>query len=240
MIAGAPWNHADPHLDALADRLGHPFHDKDLLRQALTHGSASAAASGRQRSNERLEFLGDRVLGLAVAELLYKRFPNESEGALARRHASLVRRDALARVAEDIGLGRHVMLSRSEEEAGGRSNPALLADTCEAVIAALHLDGGWAVAAAFVSAAWLPLVEQDESPPTDAKTALQEWVQARGLPLPVYREIGRDGPAHAPRFVVEVSVAGLEPAMGDGSTKRTAERAAAVALLARIGDDGVR
>lgn len=217
-------------LDRLEERLGHRFREPALLRQALTH--ASAAAPGA--SNERLEFLGDRVLGLIVAALLFERFPGETEGALARRFTALVRREALAHVAETIELGAHLVLSAGEEEAGGRANPGTLADACEAMIAALFLDGGLAAAEAFVRRRWLPLLDEAVPPPKDAKTALQEWAQDRGLPLPVYRETGRSGPAHAPTFSIEVQVAGRPPASASGPSKRAAEQSAAAELLRRL------
>ena len=210
--------------------LGHRFARPGLLGLALTHSSAPSNG----RSNQRLEFLGDRVLGLVVAQALYERFPDEEEGALAPRLAALVRRDTLARVARDIGLGGHVVMSQGEEESGGRDNPSILADACEAVIAALYLDGGMESAQQFIRRHWLPLMEEDQSPPKDAKTKLQEWAQGRGLALPKYTETGRQGPAHAPVFSVQVSVEGADPAAATGPSKRAAEQAAASALLERI------
>ena len=215
--------------DELTGLLQHHFENAELLRQALTH---SSAASGRGAADyQRLEFLGDRVLGLIVSDLLYKRFTEEAEGDLARRLASLVRRETLAEVAAGLGLGRHIVLAKAEAEAGERDNPALLADACEAVIGALYLDGGLAAARAFVEPLWTPLLEAEPRPPQDAKTALQEWAQGRGLPLPEYREVGREGPAHQPLFTVEVSVRDRAPAVGEGRSKRLAEQAAAEALL---------
>jgi ribonuclease-3 len=217
--------------DRLEERLGHRFAMPVLLRQALTHASAGAPAV----SNERLEFLGDRVLGVVVAHLLFERFPNETEGALARRFAALTRRETLARVAASVDLGEHLILSASEVEAGGRANPGTLADACEAVIAALYLDGGPAAAEAFVRREWLPLLDEALPPPKDAKTALQEWAQDRGLPLPVYRETGRSGPAHAPVFSIEVAVQGQKPVVATGASKRAAEQGAAKGMLRQLG-----
>lgn len=225
---------ADP--DELSGILGHRFQDPALLREALTH--QSALPGGARGSYQRLEFLGDRVLGLVIAELLLKRFPAESEGALARRLAALVRQETLAEVAAGLGLDRFVILSRAEAEAGGARNPALLSDSCEAVIGALYLDGGLAVAEAFVLAHWTALLEAERAPPRDAKTTLQEWAQGRGLPLPDYREVGRSGPDHDPVFTVEASVAGQAPARGEGRSKRLAEQAAAAALLEVLGQAG--
>ena len=228
-------------LERLEKTLGHRFSQPQLLRQALTHSSTARDRAGRGVTNERLEFLGDRVLGLAVADLLCERFPGEEEGALAKRFTALARREALARVAADIGLARHIVLAPGEEEAGGRDNPNLLADTCEAVIAALFLDGGWQAAAGFVRARWEPLMAEDVEPPVDAKTALQEWAQGQGLALPAYDVVERQGPAHAPTFDVEVRVHGREPARAAGSSKRAAEQGAAEAMLdalRKAGDDG--
>lgn len=217
--------------------LGHPFSRPGLAAEALTHSSAIQGPEALPASNERLEFLGDRVLGLVVANLLFDRFANESEGHLARRHAELVRKETLARVAADIGLGPLIQFSRGEEDAGGRDNPAILADACEAVIAALYLDGGLDAAAAFIRRHWTALIEEDRTPPKDAKTALQEWVQGRGLDLPVYREVGRDGPPHAPIFRIEVMVQGGKAEVAEGASKRAAEQGAAGALLARLEAD---
>ena len=213
--------------EGLEQKLGHRFARLELLELALTHSSAP----GDGRSNQRLEFLGDRVLGLVVAQALYERFPDEDEGAMAPRLASLVRRDALARVARDIRLGGHVVMAPGEDISGGRDNPGILADTCEAVIAALYLDGGLEPARRFIHGHWLALMEEDLSPPKDSKTELQEWAQARGLALPAYTETGREGPAHAPLFSLRVSVEGIGPAVGTGTSKRAAEQAAAAAAL---------
>ena len=219
---------------SLEETLGHSFSRPDLLRRALIHPSFAAPDEGTENSSERQEFLGDRVLGLVVADLLFHGFPDESEGDLARRHALLVSRLSLVRVADEIGLSRHIILSPGEDEAGGRERPALLADICEAVIAALYLDGGLEVAAAFIHRHWRPLMDEDAVPPKDAKTALQEWAQGRGLTLPDYREVARSGPSHAPSFTVEVTVFGHPPAAATGPSKRAAEGAAAAVLLARL------
>lgn len=219
----------------LAQALGHAFARPSLLEEALTHRSADAHQKGTRQSYERLEFLGDRVLSLVIADLLMARFPREAEGDLSRRHAGLVRREALARIACSIGLGRHVHLSMSEGDgAAGRRNPAILADACEAVIGALYLDGGLEAAARFVTAHWTAIMEEEPIPPQDAKTGLQEWAQGLGRPLPVYRMLGQEGPAHEPLFEVEVEVEGMAPARGEGPSKRVAEQAAAAALLDQI------
>ena len=214
---------------------GHPFADPSLLAQAVRHASTTVDAASRLQSNERMEFLGDRVLGLSVATMLYERFPSEEEGALARRFAGLVSREALARVAADIGLGTHIDFSDGEAAAGGRDNPALLANALEAVIGALYLDGGIEAARNFIQAHWSALIEADLAPPKDPKTGLQEWCQARGLVLPLYIEKDRTGPPHAPWFTISVSVASGESAQAEGTSKREAEREAAEKLLKQVG-----
>lgn len=219
---------AEDRLTQLAEALGHRFADPSLLRLALTHSSASGRGLA---ANERLEFLGDRVLGLVVADMLYRRFAAEEEGHLARRFAVLVSRESLAQVAGQIGLAPYLALARGEEDSGGRANPAILADACEAVIAALYLDGGLPAARAFIEREWVPLVEQDRRPPQDPKTTLQEWAQAAGRKLPSYLVVSSEGPAHEPLFTVEVRVDGLPPAIGIGRSKRAAEQAAAAEAL---------
>lgn len=215
--------------------LGHAFARPELLTQALTHPSMQQGRRSKTSDPyERLEFLGDRVLGLVVAEMLFNRFPNEAEGALARRHAALVRREAVARVAGEIGLDIHLVLAKGEDDAGGRANPGILADACEAVIGALYADAGFAVAASFVRSRWEPMMEEALAPPKDAKTGLQEWAQGRGLPLPLYRVLGQEGPPHEPIFLIEVSVEGVGSAVGRGASKRVAEQAAAGTLLEQV------
>jgi ribonuclease-3 len=222
-------------LQDLAQRLGHRFADPTLLNQALTHPSVVHGRAPRKATPyERLEFLGDRVLGLVVADMLFNRFPTEPEGALARRHAALVRRETLARVAQTIGLPDHLILSRGEEEAGGRGNPSLLADACEALIGALFADAGFDKAQDFVRTMWRPLMDEAAAPPKDAKTALQEWAQGRGKKLPVYTTVGMEGPPHEPTFMVSVEVEGVETVTAQGNSKRAAEQAAATAMLESV------
>jgi ribonuclease-3 len=217
----------------LAETLGHRFARPDLLESALVHPSAAKAPAGAVQF-QRLEFLGDRVLGVVIADLLLKRFPREPEGSLARRYAALVNRDALVDVAREVGLGPHLRLGKSEEEAGGRDAPTILADACEAVIGALYLDGGLPAAARFIERAWERLIRVAAKPPQDPKTALQEWAQGAGRPLPVYRTLSIEGPSHAPIFTIEVEVEGFPPVVGRGSSKRAAEQDAAAALLSAI------
>ena len=217
---------------SLKSVLGHEFVNTNLLAEALMHRSATF----RDRPNyERLEFLGDRDLGFTIADLLLDAYPNEEEGALAKRHADLVRRETLAEVARDAGFGPHIKMSRGEAESGGRENDAILADVCEALIAAVYRDGGIEPARRFIARYWSHRLQAPVCPPEDAKTSLQEWAQGQGLPLPNYRMVRREGPDHAPEFTVAVGVQGWKETEGRGSSKRTAERAAAEALLARVG-----
>jgi ribonuclease-3 len=220
-------------LGALESRIGHCFADQALLLLALTHISAVGPGKGRNRSYQRLEFLGDRVLGLAVADMLYAAFPHADEGDLSRRLASLVRRETCAEVALAWGVGAHVRLGDGEAQSGGRSKGAILADVCEAIIAAVYLDAGFPAASAVVAKAWDVLMRVPRLPLRDAKTALQEWAQARGRPTPAYAEICRSGPAHAPEFTIAVTVEGFSAAEGVGSSKRAGEQAAASAFLTR-------
>ncbi len=229
---GAPAGR-DRLTEALEARIGYRFADAGLLAAALTHPSAQDPKAPGERF-ERLEFLGDRVLGLIVAELLLTTFPDESEGALTKRFAGLVRRETLVEVAEAIGLGQH--LRTVGEQSGTREN--LLADGCEALIAALYLDGGAEVARRFVRSEWEPLMRATRRPPRDAKTALQEWLQGRGRPLPSYVLVGQSGPPHNPVFTVEVRADGMAPATGSGPSKRVAEQEAAAVLLAGLEGGG--
>lgn len=212
------------------DRIGYRFRNPDLLTRALTHASATAAAS-----NERLEFLGDRVLGIVIAEKLYMLYPDDPEGTLALKFNALVRSEACARAAEKIGLGEYLILANSESSSGGRKKEAILAGACEAMIAAIYLDGGFDAACRFIETNWEEQFAGLHTDMRDAKTALQEWAQARkGGAAPVYRLVKREGPDHAPRFSVEVSVAGQAPATGEGGSKRDAEQAAARAMLEQL------
>ncbi len=231
-------------MTGLEPALGHGFANPGLLVDALTHPSLagvsrSVAVGGDARvpgqAYERLEFLGDRVLGLVVAEWLLERFPGEREGSLAKRHAGLVRREALAAVADAINLGHHLRLSPGEQGSGGRANRTILADACEAVIGALYLDGGLDVARRFVRRAWEAQIDAAQRPPQDCKTALQEWAQGHGKPLPAYEIVRRTGPAHEPEFEVAVRVEGYPPTHGTGRSRRLAETIAARDLLRQLG-----
>jgi len=219
------------NLGDLATRLGHDFADQALLELAVTHSSISSEQGSRLYSNERLEFLGDRVLGLVIAEILLERFPKEEEGALARRHTAMVRKEALAIVAREIGVGAYIRMTRGEEEGGGRENDSLLSDCCEAIIAAIYLDGGMDQVQSFIRRNWQNLLDRDLTPPKDNKTALQEWLQARGRPLPTYQEVARCGPAHAPEFEMQVMADDGQASSAIGTSKRLAEQEAAGQLL---------
>ena len=221
-----------PPLEAI---LGHSFARPELLREALTHRSAVHGRGRRGRgSNERMEFIGDRVLGLLIAEWLAERFPHEQEGDLGRRLALLVSQPVLAEVAETIGLGDALSVSPGEAKAGVRRRATVLADALEAALGALYLDGGLERARLFVRRAWEAVVNRQEEPPKDAKTRLQEWVQKRGLGLPEYSIMSRAGPPHAPEFVVTVGAGGFTGSGAAGS-KRAAEQIAAANLLMVLG-----
>ena len=220
----------------LMAQLGHTFSSLELLEDALTHPSLAGSHTRKKSGTppyERLEFLGDRVLGLVIAEWLYERFPEANEGEMAKRHAALVNRDALRAVAIEIGLGQYLHLARGEEAGAARKNIATLPDAMEAVIGALYLDGGLPPAVAFIQRYWQKDIDVSEAP-ADAKTVLQEWAQGRGLPLPHYKVIERSGPAHAPKFVIEASVKGYPSVSAEGDSKRAAEKAAAKLLMQQI------
>ncbi len=215
----------------LEARLSYRFADPAHLTMALTHKSAAEDGGA---NNERLEFLGDRVLGLAVADMLLARFPEEPEGGLSKRLVPLVRKEALAEVAREWELGPILVMSDAEIAEGGRAKAALLADAVEAVLGAVYLDGGYEPARDLVGRVWSARIDAVADLPRDAKTTLQEWSLARGLGLPAYREVARHGPDHAPAFVVEVEVAPHPAERAEGRSKRTAEKAAAARLLARL------
>lgn len=220
----------------LAERLGHKFARPELLEQALTHPSIAGTSSSKRKQGadyERLEFLGDRVLGLVIAEWLFEKYPAAREGELAKRHAALVNREALRMVAEEIGLGSYVRLAGNEKPNAARKNLATLPDAMEAVLGALYCDGGLKAAASFIHRFWQKDIAIEEAP-ADPKTALQEWAQGHGLPLPQYKVVESTGPAHAPKFRIEVSVKGHGAIAAEGDSKRSAEKTAAAQLLAMV------
>ncbi|MCC6305067.1 MAG: ribonuclease III [Rhodobacteraceae bacterium] len=223
-------------LAAFAARIGHGFARPELLVRAVTHGSAAA---GVRPDYQRLEFLGDRVLNLVVAEALMAADPGASEGTLAPRLNLLVRKETCAEVAAEVGLGPVLRLGRSEALSGGRRKTALLGDAMEAVIAAIYLDAGFEAARAVVLRLWGGRVATAQGVRRDPKMALQEWAQGRGDPPPDYVELAREGPDHAPRFTVEARLVGGARAVATAASKRAAEQSAARALLDRIeaGDD---
>lgn len=216
---------------ALEARIGHVFKDRDLLERALTHASVSEGARPT-RHYERLEFLGDRVLGLLTAERLLALYPDEREGVLSPRLAALVNGQACARVARRIGLGPALRLSPGETKSGGREKSTILGDAVEALMAALYIDANLDTARAFFMDAWSEEFEAiGEVGGLDPKTELQQWAQGRGLPLPAYEVVRRTGPDHAPEFVVRVTLEGFEPERGRGRSRQAAEKAAAVEML---------
>jgi len=218
-------------LKAFEARIGHAFRQPELLVRAVTHASISSAT---RPDNQRLEFLGDRVLGLVMAEALLGADTSASEGQLAPRFNALVRKEACAEVARAVGLGDVLKLGRSEMLSGGRRKEALLGDAMEAVIAAVYLDGGFDAARALILRLWGDRIGAVEQDARDPKTALQEWAQARAMPPPVYTERGREGPDHQPMFTVEVRLANGAAEAARAGSKRVAEQAAARALLARM------
>ncbi len=216
----------------LERRIGHAFADRDLFERALTHASVGDG-SRKVRHNERLEFLGDRVLGLLAAERLLALDPDSREGVLSPRLAQLVNGKACARVARRIGLGEALRMAGSASKIGARDNDTVLGDACEALIAALYIDGGLEAARAFFLKWWSDEFEHAEPGAKDVKNHLQEWAQARGLPLPTYEVISRTGPDHAPVFTVKVQVEGYPDEIGSGRSRQDAEKAAALCMLTR-------
>lgn len=214
--------------------LGLSFNDPDLLEEALTHPSVASGASGKRRNYQRLEWLGDRVLGVIVADQLFHTFRDEEEGPLARRMAALASEVSLARVAREIDLGRYLIMDSGETANRGRENAANLADACEALIGALYIDGGLQAARDFVEPRWASLIAEQGAPPKDPKSALQEWAQARGIGLPHYRVVASDGPDHRPTFRISVEIDGHGQARAEGGGKREAESRAAQRLLDQL------
>lgn len=218
-------------LKAFEERIGYRFKNAEFLIRSLTHSSIGSAT---RPNNQRLEFLGDRVLGLVMAEALLATDNTATEGQLAPRFNALVRKEACASVAEDIRLGDVLKLGRSEMMSGGRRKAALLGDAMEAVIAAVYLDGGFDAAKDLVMRLWKSRLHTVETDARDPKTALQEWTQANGHGLPVYTETARKGPDHAPEFTIEVRIDPTTAASATATSKRKAEQAAASAMLERL------
>ena len=221
---------------ALEDRIGFKFADKALLERALTHISAlSGGPQKRADSYQRLEFLGDHVLGLVISDMLYRAFPRANEGELSRRLADLVRKETCAEVAKAMDLGPALKLGNSESHAGGRLRTTILADACEALVGAVFIDGGYQAADELIARFWKARMLKPLRPLRDPKTMLQEWAQARGLPTPAYRELARTGPHHDPEFRIAVELPDRPSAEGLGRSKRAAEQAAAAAMLTQEG-----
>lgn len=218
-------------MTAFAERLGHRFSQPDLLIRALTHSSLS---SETRPDNQRLEFLGDRVLGLVLAEAVLAHDTDAREGTLAPRFNALVRKETCAEVARELDLGEVLKLGRSEMQSGGRRKDALLADAVEAVVAAIYLDAGLDAARRVVLRLWGSRIDAAETHVNNAKSDLQEWAQARGLGVPDYQEISREGPPHAPEFVIEARLSDDRTARAKAGSKRLAEQAAAAALLKKV------
>lgn len=218
----------------LEKKIGYRFKNEALLGRALTHASLRGAKKVSE-DNERLEFVGDRVLGLAIVELLWETYPTATEGELARHLNRLVRGETCAKVGRQLGLGEYLMLSDSEAGSGGRLKATILADAVEAVLGAIFLEAGFNKARDTVRRLWENEEVSFGQAAADPKSALQEWAQGQGLALPMYVEVERTGPDHAPRFTSEVHIKGRPPARGEGASKRSAEQAAAMALLEREG-----
>lgn len=217
------------NLAALQQKTGHTFNDQSLLVRALTHSSTAS-----DESYERLEFLGDRVLGLVVAEILFTKFPNEPEGDLARRLSALVQGTWLAKMGALIDLGAYMNFSDSERAAGGGQNDNIIADGMEALIGAMYLDAGLAQCRTFIETLWGDNFETMTRPPQHPKTEIQEWAQAQGLPLPQYEITGQSGPDHAPVFSLTLHVHGYSPINAEGKSRGAAEKAAAKIFLKQI------
>lgn len=213
----------------LEQRIGYRFKNSGYMEQALTHSSKSGSAN-----NERIEFLGDRVLNLVMAHTLYEQFPGEPEGSLAKRHSALVQGPMLAAVAITINLGDFMILSDAERSAGGAENENILSDGMEALLGAVFLDGGLEPARDVIIRLWDKYILTHTDVQQDPKTELQEWVQARGLPLPGYEITGKSGPDHSPRFEIQLTVQGHAPVLADGPSRRHAEKDAARKMLAQL------
>lgn len=223
----------DKSHEQLQVRIGHSFADPDLLNRALTHSSAISPGKRVERSYQRLEFLGDRVLGLVVADMLYRRFPKANEGELSRTLNTLVRKETCAVIARQLQVGHDLILGDSEARTGGAEKEAILGDVTEAIIGAIYLDGGLEEARIFIERYFEEFIGDGQTHRADAKTTLQEWAQARGLEPPTYALVERTGPDHAPEFTIAIDLAGFEPISATGSSKKIAEHKAAEDFLRR-------
>lgn len=219
--------------ERLEARLGYRFADPELLDRALTHSSAVSPGKRVEKSYQRLEFLGDRVLGLVVADMLYRRLPKANEGELSRSLNSLVRKETCAAIARELELGKEMHLGESEARTGGASKEAILGDIAEAVIGAIYCDGGLGQAYEVVERLFGPQIEHAGNVRADPKTTLQEWAQGKGREPPLYTEVERRGPDHAPEFTISVQLGGFEPLTATGPSKKLAEHKAAERFLIR-------
>ena len=220
-------------LDRLQDALGHRFAYPDLLARALTH--ASAVNGREEQTYQRLEFLGDRVLGLIVADMLIERFPEATEGDLSRVFHRLVSGDTCAAIAKELDLAKYVRMGKGPKKGSAWATPSVLGDVCEAVIGAVYSDGGLDAARKLIGRYWEPRIAATNEARRDPKTELQEWAHRRGFDTPVYTETLRSGPDHAPSFEIEVKVGDVPPARGRAGSKREAEQEAAESVLRREG-----
>lgn len=224
------------NLADLATFLGHDFSDPELLKAAVTHSSLVKGKGSKpsRPDYDRLEFLGDRVLGLVISEELFRRFQSADSGQLSRRYNAQVRRETLAEIGLEMGLQDYILMAGDLAAAGGRENPAILEDVMEAIIAALYLDGGMNVARGFIEQKWWPRFDRKDASRKDAKSALQEWLAKTGRALPVYSVVEETGPDHDRKFKVSVGVEGFSSATGSGSSKRSAEQKAAAKMLKEL------
>lgn len=230
MNSSDPKTERDLELTVFQGRLGYYFSNPDYLDRALTHSSKGI------ENYERLEFLGDRVLGLVIAEILYRCFPFEKEGSLARRHSALACTETLAKIARDLDVPTIVIASSAELASGGNKQDNLLADCMEAIIGAIFIDKGYIPCQEVITSLWGDRIYTLSQPPVDSKTALQEWAQARALPIPHYEMIERTGPDHAPQFKMRVTIQGIEPMEAFGGTRRAAEKQVAQMMIDNLQD----
>jgi len=212
--------------DKLEEIIGYKFKDRHYCERALTHSS-----TGDEFNYQRLEFLGDRVVGLVMAEALFRRFKDENEGGLAKRHTALVQGTTLAIIGQAHGLNDFIQFSKAEKIAGGHSNENIISDIVESLLGAIYIDGGYDAAKEVVLKLWGNNIETLIKAPQDPKTELQEWVQARALPLPQYEIIDKKGPDHAPLFTIQVSVQGYAPIKDEGASRRQTEKTVARKML---------
>jgi len=218
--------------EELEEKIGYSFNDKKILEEALTHSSYPYL--GIQISYDRLELLGDAIVGLIISEALYKRFPNEPEGDLSKRKAALVCGHTLASISRDLSLGKFIKMGTGFKNSNGQDSDSILEDVFESIAAAIYLDGGFEKAKDFIICYLEPIIDKYVAPPQDPKTKLQEWLQSRGHPIPKYKTINQVGPSHSPIFTTEVSVKGFEPATSQGNSKKEAQRGAAINLYNQI------